>query len=197
LNAFLKTPVSLLARLKDRPHAADWARFVDIYGPVFYSWARRRGLQPQDAADVTQEVLIAVVGAIGRWKQDLERGRFRDWLWTVTRNKLLDFWRAEKRRTRALADPEIRSLLHQLRVPSQELQRDWDESYLGEVLARALVRLRSHFSSRSWTAFEKCVIHEIPPQQVSSELGMSLNAVYVAKSRVLSRLRTELEGLMD
>jgi RNA polymerase sigma-70 factor (ECF subfamily) len=170
---------------------------VDIYGPVLYAWARRRGLQPHDAADVTQEVLIVVVGSIGRWRQDPERGRFRDWLWTVTRNKLLDFWRAEKRRARASTRPEIQALLQQLRAASQELQRDWDESYLGEVLARALVQLRPEFSAKTWEAFERSVLHESPAKQVGSELGMSLNAVYIARSRVLSRMRAELEGFMD
>jgi RNA polymerase sigma-70 factor (ECF subfamily) len=88
-------------------------------------------------------------------------------------------------------------LLQQLRAASQELQRDWDESYLGEVLARALVQLRPEFSAKTWEAFERSVLHESPAKQVGSELGMSLNAVYIARSRVLSRMRAELEGFMD
>lgn len=196
-RAISPTPLSLLMRLKESSRAEDWAQFVDIYGPVIYGWARRRRLQPQDAADLTQDVLAAVVRSIGRWQQEPTRGRFRDWLGTITRNKLVDFWRAEQRRPRASGESSVLELLHQLKAPESVLDRDWDESYLGEVLARALARLRPQFSEKTFRAFERLVFDEKAATAVAAELGMSLNAVYVAKSRVLARLRTELEGLID
>ena len=191
------TPVSLLARLREGGGADDWARFVKIYGPVIYTWARRRRLQPQDAADLTQDVLAAVVGSIARWQEDPQRGRFRAWLWTVTRNKLFDFWRSERRRTHGRSDQSIDELLDQLQAPDGDLPGDWNETYQSEVLNRALRALRGEFSERTWQAFEQVVLHELPPKQVSVQLRMSLNAVYVARSRVIKRLRQELEGLMD
>ena len=191
------TPVSLLARLKEEASHDDWARFVDIYGPVIYTWAKRRQLQPHDAADLTQEVLAAVVDSIGRWQQDPARGRFRGWLWTITRNKLFDFWRSERRRTRGASERNIEELLDQLPASDGNVPPDWDETYQGEVLNRALRALRPEFSQRTWQAFEQVALRDLPPKEVATELGLSLNAVYVAKSRVLKRLREELEGLME
>ena len=190
------TPVSLLMRLQQRATAADWTRFVDIYGPVIYSWVGRR-MQSQDAADLTQEILIAVLSSIGRWKHDPQRGRFRDWLWGITRNKLLDFWRSEERRARIGAELLSQEIVERLESSDGALEREWDQGYLSEVLARALQRLRPQFSPRTWGAFEQVVLQETPPAQAASALGMSLNAVYVAKSRVLARLREELDGLLD
>ena len=191
------TPASLLLRLRDRPRASDWNRFVDIYGPVIYGWARRKRLQAHDAADLMQEVLTSVVGTVGRWQSDQRRGPFRAWLCTVAKNKLCDYWRAAPRRVRGSGDPGVQQLLEQLEARDGVPEPDWDENYRGEVLGRVLRYLRPQFSERTWTVFERLVLDDARPEKVSAELGMTLNAVYVAKSRVIARLRAELEGLWD
>ena len=98
------TPVSLLLRLKQRGLAEDWARFVDIYGPVIYTWARRRSLQTHDAANLSQDVLAQVSSSIGWWHHDPERGPFRAWLFALTRNKTIDLLRRARRRPEATDD---------------------------------------------------------------------------------------------
>ena len=196
LSEEVTTRVSLLLRLQHRSQDEDWQEFVDIYGPLIYRWARRHDLHENDAADLMQEVLIAVVRSIARWRIDPNRGPFRAWLWTVTKNKLLDFRRIERRRWRG-NNSRVVDFLDQIESQNSDGQRDWEETYHGEVLARALRLLRPQFSAQTWDAFEKVVLEEMPPGDVSAELGMSLNAVYVAKSRVLKRLRDEIDGLIE
>src|SRR5262245_53352875 len=104
------TRVSLLVRLRDPRDAAAWARFVELYGPVVYGYARKRGLQDADAADLSQEVLRAVAGAVGRLEYDPAKGAFRNWLFTVVRRKLSSWREAQQRRARGAGDTETQLL---------------------------------------------------------------------------------------
>src|SRR3954464_229735 len=95
---FPPTRASLLVRLRNRHDEAAWAEFVDLYAPLVYGYARKQGLQDADAADLSQDVLGAVCGAVGRLEYDPRRGAFRNWLFTVVRNKLSNWRRARKNR---------------------------------------------------------------------------------------------------
>lgn len=191
------TPLSLLRRLQQYQHPRDWDGFVTIYGPVVYGWGRRQRLQAHDAADLMQEVLVAVQRGLPRWRQEAEGPPFRAWLWTITKHKLHDLWRDQRRQVQGSGDSAIQALLEQLEAPGNPAERQWGESYQGEVLAGALRCVRPHFTERTWLAFQKTVMDEMPARAVAAELGMTLNAVFVAKCKVLGRLRHDLRGMLD
>src|SRR5258707_2128365 len=88
------TRASLLLRLRDPQDEAAWRQFIDLYAPLVYGYARKQGLQDADAADLSQEVLGAVAGGVGRLEYDPQRGAFRNWLFTVVPRKLSN-WRVE------------------------------------------------------------------------------------------------------
>src|SRR5687768_14200871 len=91
------TRPTLLERLRNVDNAAAWEQFVEAYTPLIYDFCHRAGLQNADAADVAQEVMRAVAGAIRKFKYDPQRGRFRTWLLTVTRSKLNNFLAKQQR----------------------------------------------------------------------------------------------------
>ena len=189
------TSRSLLRRLQDGPAEVDWGRFERLYGPVIYAWARRRGVKSEDADDVTQQVLAALMRAMPRW--DPGTGSFRGWLWTITVNKIRDFRRAESRRERASGDSGVRHLLNEIEAPAGGASAQWDDEFDNDVLAGALRLLRPDFTERSWRAFEMTVVEGRPPAEVAGLLGIKLHSVYKAKSRILSKLREELDGLIE
>jgi RNA polymerase sigma-70 factor (ECF subfamily) len=167
---------------------------VHLYGPLVLSWCRRRGLQTADAEDVTQEVLRTVFTRIGEFRKG-PGGSFRGWLLGITRNKLGDHWRRCSRQPQAEGGSEVRGKLEQ--VPSEEPA---DEPASAEAMAlyrRAFNLIRSEFEEQTWQAFWLVVCENRPPADVARELSLSLNAVYLAKSRVLRRLRETLGDLPE
>ena len=183
------TPVSLLQRLR-RPGEPDaWRRFTELYTPLLYYWTRRLGLQPQDAADLVQEVFTALVQKLPDFDYDRQKS-FRNWLRTVTLNK----WRDRRRRGKVPVQAGD-STLDGLAAPEAE----WvgEEEYRQNLIRRALQIMQSDFQPATWKACWEYVVRDRPAAAVASELGISVSAVYVAKSRVLGRLRQELEGLLE
>lgn len=185
------TSASLLERLR-RPDAPDaWARFVQLYTPLLYHWASRLGLPRQDAADLVQEVLTRLVQQLPHFRYD-RRQRFRGWLWTVTLNQ----WRAQRRRRQpALAVEDVEDGTHAATPDGVEAMTEAE--YRHYLVGRALRLMQAEFQTPTWKAFWECVANERAAAEVAAELGMSAAAVYTAKSRVLRRLREELDGLMD
>jgi RNA polymerase sigma-70 factor (ECF subfamily) len=184
------TPVSLLERLRQSPEQKAWARFVELYTPLLFHWARRVGLQEPDAADLVQDVFALLLQKLPEFTYDRHRS-FRAWLRTVTLNK----WRENQRR--AASRPEAQA------VPLAEAAADadgeafWESEYRNHLVGRALEVMRSDFTPTSWKACWELVVGERPAAEVAAELGISVGAVYAAKFRVLTRLRQELAGLMD
>ena len=87
---FPETQTSLLVRIQN-PHDEDaWREFVAIYRPVVYRLARMRGLQHADADDLSQRVVIAIQKAIGNWRVDPAKGRFRYWLARIAQNAIIN-----------------------------------------------------------------------------------------------------------
>jgi RNA polymerase sigma-70 factor (ECF subfamily) len=182
------TSVALLERLR-QPAAHDaWQRFVHLYTPLLYHWAGRLGLQQQDAADLVQDVLTILVQKLPEFRYDQQRS-FRAWLRTV----LLNRWRHGCRRrapvTGAAGQPEAA-----VPDPLDDLAEDEYRTYL---VGRALRLLQSEFQPGTWRAFWEFVVDGRPASEVAAGLGMRADSVYVAKSRVLRRLRQELAGLLD
>ena len=191
------TRVTLLARIKDGADVEAWQEFTALYGPVVYGFARRRGLQDADAADLMQEVLRSVSRHAERMEYDPARGTFRGWLFTVTRNKIYNFLNAQRNKPRASGDSSTQNRLDAIPDPSHDLDAEWELEYQRQVSARAMERVRNEFQANTWKAFWGTAVEGRAAQEVGAELTMTPGAVYVAKSRILARLRVEVRKLQD
>lgn len=190
------TRATLLARLKDSEDGEAWTEFVHLYGPVVYGFARKRGLQDSDAADMVQEVLRSVARNADRMEYDPKRGTFRGWLYTVTRNKIYNFLSAQRRRPRAAGDASSQERLESYADPSNEAEADWELEYQRRLSSKAMDRVKHEFQPATWQAFWGTAVEGRQAQEVGAALKMTSGAVYVAKSRVLARLRDEVQKLM-
>jgi RNA polymerase sigma-70 factor (ECF subfamily) len=184
------TSVSLLERLRQPTARQAWQRFVELYTPLLYYWARRLGLQEQDAADLVQEVFTLLVRKLPDFIYNREKS-FRSWLRTVLLNK----WR-EYRRGKGLpvqpADEELAGLASPDNVAA------WSEAEFQQHLTmRALQLMQAEFQPVTWKACWEHVICGRPAAEVAQELSITVNAVYLAKGRVLRRLRQELAGMLE
>ena len=190
------TRATLLVRLKDIDDSEAWTEFVQLYGPVVYGFARKRGLQDSDAADMVQEVLRSVARNADRMVYDPKKGTFRGWLYTVTRNKIYNFLSAQKRRPRAVGDVGSQERLESYADPSNEAEADWELEYQRRLSSKAMDRVKHEFQPATWQAFLGTAVEGRPAVEVGETLKMTSGAVYVAKSRVLARLRDEVQKLM-
>jgi RNA polymerase sigma-70 factor (ECF subfamily) len=186
------TSSSLLERaVRQTPGA--WERLVALYGPLSYSWARRAGLPPEDSADVVQEVFRAVATHLAGFRHERKSDTFRGWLWTITRNKVRDLRRRQAGRPNAEGGTDAHQRLLEVPAGPDSGSADSAFSSTAPLLARALERIRSEFEERTWQAFRAVVMEGRSPADVAASLGLSVNAVYIARSRVLRRLRDELD----
>jgi RNA polymerase sigma-70 factor (ECF subfamily) len=188
------TPLSLLEQLRrSSPHdrQAAWCRFVDLYTPLLFSMARRVGATRQDAADLVQDVFEVLLREMPefRYRPDL---RFRGWLFTIVRNRWIN--RLNKKRA---APPRANgAALETVAVPDNVAEMT-EAEYREHLVRRALQLMQAEFAEADWKACWQNVVEARPAAEVAEELGMTVNQVYLAKSRILQRLRTELEGLFD
>jgi RNA polymerase sigma factor (sigma-70 family) len=193
---FPATRATLLVRLRDPRDAAAWGEFVGLYAPLVYGYARRQGLQDADAGDLTQDVLGAVAAAIGRLDYDPARGAFRNWLFTVVRRKLANRRAAAENRARGSGDTATRQLLEE--QPARNgVEADWQAEWDRRVFAWACEQVRSCVTGATWTAFWQTAVEGRPGKEVAAELGMSVAAVYLARSRVLARLRELVQSVEE
>jgi RNA polymerase sigma-70 factor (ECF subfamily) len=191
------TSVSLLDRLRTQPDGPSWQRLVDLYTPLIHGWLRRQSVRPEDADDLVQEVLSAVVRDLPRFRHDQRRGAFRCWLRTITVHRLRHFWRSQRSRPVATGDSAVEEQLRQLEDPDSGLSRLWDEEHDRHVLRRLLELIEHEFSPTTWQAFRRVGLTGESAAAVAADLGMTVNAVLLAKSRVLRRLREEACELVD
>jgi RNA polymerase sigma factor (sigma-70 family) len=189
------TRASLLVRLRDGSDAGAWQEFVHLYAPVIYGFARKRGLQDADSADLMQEVLRSVSSAVNRLEYDTARGTFRGWLFTVTRNKVFNFLEARSHRVVGSGDSRVQQSLEQFAGGDGDLSGDWETDYQRSLAAQAMVEVKGEFQKATWDAFVQTAVEGLPPAKVAARVGLSVGAVYVAKSRVIARLRQEIERL--
>ncbi len=185
------TPVSLLERLRGPAEPDAWRRCAELFTPLLYHWAHRAGLSAPDAADLVQEVFLVLVQKLPEFRYD-RRGTFRGWLRTVTLNK----WREMHRRRQLPARDEDDPRLDELVAPDDS--EDYGEvEFRRHLVDRALRLMKSEFQPTTWKACWEHVVSGRSAADVARELGVSVDAVYTAKSRVLRRLRAELDGLLD
>jgi RNA polymerase sigma-70 factor, ECF subfamily len=192
-----ETSATLLQRLNDRSDSVAWRRLVDLYTPLIHAWLRRQGVSAEDADDLTQDVLGIVVREVSGFRHNGRVGAFRTWLRTITINCLRQSWRSRRVRGQMTRSPDLDPALDQLEDPASDLSRRWDREHDEFVLHRLLDLIEPEFRPATWQVFRRQVIDGASAEEVAAELGLTVNAVLIAKSRVLSHLRRNAEGLVD
>jgi RNA polymerase sigma factor (sigma-70 family) len=182
------TRASLLVRLRDLSDQTAWKEFTDLYGPLVYRYARKQGLQDADAADLGQEVFGAVARAVGGLEYDPGRGSFRNWLFTIVRHKLANWRSASGNRLRGRGDSETQRLLEQCPVSVDE-EADWQLEWEERMFDWACEQVRKDVTDLTWQAFWRTAVDGQSGKQVSVAQGMTIAAVYRARSRVLARIK--------
>ena len=187
----LMTQPSLLVRIRDCRDAAAWRQFVEIYAPLIYGYLRKQGLQDADAGDVTQEVLRTVAQSIGQWNYDQQRGTFRGWLFAVVHSRLSDYQRRKQRHDAAVqaATAVVQS------AGGYHSSAEWDCDYQRQLFQAAAGQVRGDFSESTWRAFWLAAVEGKPAQEIAAILTITPAAVYLAKARVMARIRQQLELL--
>ena len=183
------TRASLILRLPDAADAAAWEEFLAIYQPMIYRLALRRGLQHNDALDLVQEVLLAVSKSVERWVPDPSRGRFRDWLFRIARNLVLNFLTRPKHRPVAGNNEHLDLCPDENSAESRLIDRE----YRQEVFRWSAEHVRQQVTPRTWRAFWMSTVEEESIAAVAEELDMTVGSVYIARSRVLAKLRERAE----
>ncbi len=191
------TSVSLLERLRSQPDAESWRRLVELYTPLIHGWLRRHAVAPADADDLTQDVMAVVVRELPNFEHNHRPGAFRNWLRTITVHRLRMLWRSRQNRPAATGDSDFLQMLDQLEDPHSGLSRLWDREHDEHVARRLMELAEPQFEPTTWRAFRRVVLDGVKAAVAAAELQLSVNAVLLAKSRVLSRLRQEMEGLTD
>lgn len=182
---------TLLARVQAcRPEA--WERLVLLYGPLVYEWARRAGLEPNAAADIVQETFRSTLTSVAEFRRERPSDTFRGWLWTITRNKIRDRARSERRHGGAAGGSSAQARLSATADPADSVEPTDDGTF--NIARRALDLVRGEFEPRTWEAFWQVTVEGRRPDVVADALGLKVAAVYTYKSRVLRRLREELDG---
>ena len=189
------TSASLLLRIRDRGDHAAWSRFVEVYQPLIHGFARKHGLQEADAADLTQEVLRAVARAAERLDYDPRRGTFRGWLFTVVRNKLRNFLEARQRQVQGSGDTGVLEALNAQPTPIDGPEEEWDREYERRLFTWAAEQVKGTVQESTWQAFWQTAVEGKAGQEVAQSLGLTVAAVYLAKSRVMARLKEQIRQL--
>lgn len=190
------TSVSLLERLRDRSDNAAWQRFDALYGPLIRHWLIRRGVNQQDADDVAQEVMSLAITQLPNFQHNGNVGALRAWLRQVVANRLRTFWRQKNRGATAVG-ADGADLAEQLADPKSQLSRVWDEEYHRDLCERLLELASNEFQQQTMDAFRRVAIQGQNASEAANELGISANAVRIAQSRVMRRLRELGEGLLE
>jgi RNA polymerase sigma-70 factor (ECF subfamily) len=189
------TRLSLLVRLRDPRDTDAWEEFVAIYGPLVQRLARQKGLQEADASDVSQEVFQAVARAIDSY--DPDRGSFRGWLFRVARNATVNHLIRLSRHPQGSGNSGVNSILEAQPAPAAEESALFDAEYRRQLLYWAAERIRGEFSELTWNAFWRTGVEGRNPKDVAKALDTTVGTVYHCKSRVMARLRKEIERLDD
>jgi RNA polymerase sigma-70 factor (ECF subfamily) len=188
----LATSVSLLERARN-DDAEAWNRLVELYAPLVYHWCRRWGLQPAVAEDVGQDVFLSVAIGLARFRKERPEDTFRGWLRVITRRRVADYLRKAEPEPDAVGG-ELRPLVNVRISDPEKTELSWEARFLFE---RAVQMIRARFSERDWEAFYRTAVRGEPARTVAGELSMSVNSVYLARSRIASFVREEFAGILE
>lgn len=190
-----ETRQSLLLRAQTGETDA-WKNLTDLYRPLIHGWLNRQGVPARDLEDLSQEVLLSVVKHLPAFQHSGHRGAFRTWLRTIVCSRTADYWRALDAATPA-GGSGATAALQQIADPDSALNRQWDAEHDRYVLQCLLDLMEAEFEPVTLQAFRRLALDGVSGAEAAGELGLSVAAVYVAKSRVLARIRQEAEGLID
>lgn len=188
------TRASLLVRVRNNQDQTAWGEFVDVYSPLIYGFARKQGLQDADAVDVTQEVLRVVSRSIGRLDYDADRGSFRGWLFTLVRNELKDWFSKQRSALVGVGGGVDVRQFAEVPATDDEQTAAWDRQHEQRLFEWAAERVQSEVNQSTWQAFWKSTVENQSGKAVATELGLSVAAVYLAKGRVMARLKELLRS---
>ena len=191
-----ETSLTLLERLRQRPDTEAWRRLMDLYAPLIGRWLARWSLQPADHDDLMQEVSSVVVRKLADFQRQRE-GSFRAWLRLITANCLREHWRRSQRQPLGTGDSNFLQKLQELEDPQSPLAQLWNDEHDRHVAHRLLAAVEQQFEPTTREAFRRVVMLGEKPEAVAAELGITVNAVFLAKSRILRRLRCESDGLLS
>jgi RNA polymerase sigma-70 factor (ECF subfamily) len=185
----------LLLRVRSRTDERAWSEFIEIYTPLIFAFARRRGLQEADAADLAQEVMRAVARHMPGFTYQPDRGTFRSWLFTVTRNKFNNFLNSLRRHPQGTGETAVQQHLEAVLCPERD--DDWDREYHARLFEWACAQVRSEFQERTWNAFWRTAVEEKSGHEVAGQLQLTVGAVYIARSRVTARIREKIREVSE
>jgi RNA polymerase sigma factor (sigma-70 family) len=191
------THLSLLQRARDSGDEEAWQRLVEVYSPLLRQWLQQYQVQAADAEDLLQEVLQVVLRELPDLQTGQRPGAFRNWLRKVLVNRLRNYWRQRDYRPVVKGGSSVLEQLNQLEDETSELSRVWSEEHDQLVMARVLELVRPRFQEKTWEAFRRQMFLGERADAVAVALDMPISSVYVARSRVLSALRQESQGLLD
>ncbi|MEM6472598.1 MAG: sigma-70 family RNA polymerase sigma factor [Planctomycetota bacterium] len=189
-----ETRLSLIFKLSDRRDHDAWSEFVQIYQPVVQRFVQRRGLQHADAAEITQDVLSVVAKSIESWDPEHEKCTFRGWLYRLTRNQTIDFLR---RRKPEVVWSDVEDIGPEITSSEATASSEFHAEYEKQLFYWAAEKIRGSFKPANWMAFWKSTVEGDPIERVAEELGMECGAVYVARSRIMSRLSKLIQERMN
>lgn len=182
-----QTRESLILRLPTASDAAAWQEFAAIYEPLIYRFARRRGLQDADAHELVQTVFVAVARAVVNWRPDPARGKFRAWLFRIARNQLINMTAKRRLDGGSGKTTDMLSLQQVAQLEEQTMELELD--YRRELFRAAALAVRDQVHESTWSAFWMTCVEGVSIEKAASELQLTTGAIYIARSRVLSRLR--------
>jgi RNA polymerase sigma-70 factor (ECF subfamily) len=174
-----------------------WKDLTDLYRPLIIGWLNRQGVRAADLEDLCQEVLLSVVKYLPDFQHSGQRGAFRAWLRTIICSRTTDYWRTLDAGAQASGGSSANIALQLIADPASELNRQWDEEHDRYVLQCLLDLVEQEFEPITLQAFRRLALDGVSGAEAAQELGLSVSAAYVAKSRVLARIRLEAEGLID
>ena len=192
-----RTSRSLVQRVQSSSEQESWDQLASIYTPLLQRWLQQYELQSNDADDLIQDVLSVVAREVKSFDHNGRRGAFRSWLKTILINRLRNFWRSRNYRPVVGGGSDYQLHLEQLEDPASAVSAVWDREHDQMVLARLRAMIKPRFSEKTYAAFRRQVMDGLSAAEVAEELDMSVNAVLIAKSRVLKELRHEGQGLLE
>jgi RNA polymerase sigma-70 factor (ECF subfamily) len=189
------TRPSLLLRVRDPRNEQAWEEFLEIYEPLVYRLARRKGFQDADARELTQEVFFAVSRAVDRWDPDRTRGTFRGWLFRIARNAMINHLNRQRRHPRGTGDTGMNEMLAEQPAANDEETAIVELECRRGIFQWAAEQVRRDCQETTWRAFWLTSVEGQEIKAVAEMLGITPGAVYVARSRVMARLRKAIEEL--
>jgi RNA polymerase sigma factor (sigma-70 family) len=196
MGDFEATRHTLLTRMRDRQDREAWNQFVDVYSPFVFGILRRKGLQNADAADVMQEVMQTVFRSLKEFEHNQRPGAFRRWLARIVQTRFCDYLEKRKKTMQGSGDTELMKLL------DHQLSREDEEASLVQEYQKALFQwaaehVRGEFHNSTWQAFWETYVEGKASQEVADALGLTVEAVYMARSRVLRRLKSKIREVEE